>query len=79
MFLSVSAKGTPLKGEPIQIVTATEHHTFELDEEALERILLHPDVKDKNISVVSVAGSFRKGKSFLLNFFLRYLSARVSG
>ncbi|XP_005104155.1 atlastin isoform X2 [Aplysia californica] len=71
----VSAKGTPLKGEPVQIVVATDNHQFELDEEALEQILLRSDVKDKNVAIVSVAGSFRKGKSFLLDFFLRYLSA----
>ncbi|CAG5121976.1 unnamed protein product, partial [Candidula unifasciata] len=73
-----SAKGVPLKGEPVQIVTATDHHTFELDEEALEKVLLRPDVRDKKVSIVSVAGSFRKGKSFLLDFFLRYLSANCA-
>ncbi|XP_059142147.1 atlastin-1-like isoform X2 [Physella acuta] len=71
----VSAKGTPLKGEPVQIVIACENHTFELDEEALENILLRKDVQDKKVAIVSVAGAFRKGKSFLLDFFLRYLSA----
>jgi len=39
----------------------------------LEKILLDPRVADKKVSVVSVAGAFRKGKSFLLNFLLRYL------
>ena len=58
---------------------ATDEHTFELDEERLEEILLRPDVKDKKVAVVSVAGAFRKGKSFLLDFFLRYLYAEVSG
>lgn len=76
-MFTVSAKGTPLKGEPIQIVIACENHTFELDEEALEKILLRKDVQDKKVAIVSVAGAFRKGKSFLLDFFLRYLSAGV--
>ena len=74
----MSATGTALKGQPIQVVIATETHEFELDEEALESILLRDDVKDKKVAIVSVAGSFRKGKSFLLDFFLRYLSASVS-
>ena len=67
-----------MKGEPIQIVVATDEHTFELDEACLEEILLRPGVSDKKVAIVSVAGAFRKGKSFLLDFFLRYLSANVS-
>ena len=67
-----------LKGEPIQIVVTTDDHTFELDEEALERILLDSRVKDKTVVVLSVAGAFRKGKSFLLDFCLRYLYSVVS-
>uniref|UniRef100_A0A0R3S0R0 GB1/RHD3-type G domain-containing protein n=1 Tax=Elaeophora elaphi TaxID=1147741 RepID=A0A0R3S0R0_9BILA len=56
---------------PVQIIeTLDEQHQFRLDEGALEKVLLSPDV-----SVISVAGAFRKGKSFLLNFFLRYLGA----
>jgi hypothetical protein len=75
--LTVSAQGVRLKGEPIQIVEAGEH-MFDLNEEALERILLNPAIQDKKVAVVSVAGAFRKGKSFLLDFFLRYLNAKVS-
>ncbi|KAL8564557.1 hypothetical protein ACOMHN_003315 [Nucella lapillus] len=74
----VSATGAPLKGEPVQIVVATDDHAFELDEERLEEILLRPDVRNKKVAVVSVAGAFRKGKSFLLDFFLRFLSANGS-
>ncbi|XP_048375666.1 atlastin-2 isoform X3 [Sphaerodactylus townsendi] len=59
---------------PIQIVLAHEDdHNFELDESALERVLLQEHIKDLNIVVVSVAGAFRKGKSFLLDFMLRYM------
>ena len=70
----VSAMGTPLKGKPIPVVVASDH-SFELDEDALCEILLDPRVKDRHVVIVSVAGAFRKGKSFLLDFFLRYLFA----
>ncbi|TMS04869.1 Atlastin-2 [Larimichthys crocea] len=62
------------KAKPIQIVVANEdEHSFELDAAALEKILLQDHVKDLNVVVVSVAGAFRKGKSFLLDFMLRYM------
>ncbi|KAK7902056.1 hypothetical protein WMY93_018825 [Mugilogobius chulae] len=62
------------KARPIQIVLANEdEHSFELDAAALEKILLQEHVKDLNVVVVSVAGAFRKGKSFLLDFMLRYM------
>lgn len=67
-----------MEGKPIQIVLAKEDHTFELDEEALASIVCNENVRDKPIAVISVAGAFRKGKSFLLDFFLRYLKANVS-
>ncbi|XP_039975309.1 atlastin-3 [Xiphias gladius] len=59
---------------PVQIVTVCkEDHSFELDTEALAQILLAPEVRDKHVVVLSVAGAFRKGKSFLLDFMLRYM------
>ncbi|EZA62001.1 hypothetical protein DMN91_003442 [Ooceraea biroi] len=63
-------------GRPVQVVLAHPDHTFELDEEALSEILLDDDVKDRSVVVVSVAGAFRKGKSFLLDFFLRYMNSK---
>ncbi|XP_048843547.1 atlastin-2-like isoform X2 [Brienomyrus brachyistius] len=59
---------------PVQIVVTDEdEHRFELDEAALERILMQKHVRDLDVVVVSVAGAFRKGKSFLLDFMLRYM------
>uniref|UniRef100_A0A8C5CPX5 Atlastin 3 n=1 Tax=Gadus morhua TaxID=8049 RepID=A0A8C5CPX5_GADMO len=59
---------------PVQIVTVCkEDHSFALDTEALGRILLAPEIRDKHVVVLSVAGAFRKGKSFLLDFMLRYM------
>lgn len=64
---------------PVQIVTVCkEDHSFELDTEALAQILLAPEVRDKHVVVLSVAGAFRKGKSFLLDFMLRYMYRKVS-
>jgi len=70
------------KGKALQIVSTSstiisadvepQIDSFHLIDEHLEEILakIAPGMK---ISVVSVVGAFRTGKSFLLNFFLRYL------
>ncbi|XP_078128397.1 atlastin-2 isoform X2 [Sander vitreus] len=59
---------------PVQIVSADEEeHSFSLQEAALEQLLLQDAVQDLHVVVVSVAGAFRKGKSFLLDFMLRYM------
>ena len=64
---------------PVQIVaTDEEEHSFSLNEELLEEVLISDErVRDKKVVVISVAGAFRKGKSFLLDFFLRYLDRKV--
>lgn len=62
----------------LQVVASGEGHTFTLDEDALTEVLLQEHIKDRYVVVVSVAGAFRKGKSFLLDFFLRYMYAKVS-
>ncbi|XP_052767341.1 atlastin-2-like isoform X2 [Mya arenaria] len=74
--MTLSASGVQLKGHPVQIVSVEDDHTFQLDETALDEILLRSDIQDRKAVVVSVAGAFRKGKSFLLDFFLRFLNAQ---
>ena len=61
----------------VQIVNAKPDHTFELDEEALNAILCSEEVRNKKVAVLSIAGAFRKGKSFLLDFLLRYMERSV--
>uniref|UniRef100_A0A0X3Q3M5 GB1/RHD3-type G domain-containing protein n=1 Tax=Schistocephalus solidus TaxID=70667 RepID=A0A0X3Q3M5_SCHSO len=68
----------PLRGEAVQVVKVNEEsgqHCLELDEGALKRILCKPELQHKKVVVVSVAGAFRKGKSFLLDFFLRFMTS----
>lgn len=52
-------------------------HGLELKIENLEKIMFHPDVKEYPVVIISIAGSFRKGKSFLLGFFLKYLETQT--
>ncbi|KAF6726574.1 Atlastin-3 [Oryzias melastigma] len=59
---------------PVQIISVSkDDHSFELNTEALAQILLAPEVRNKHVVVLSVAGAFRKGKSFLLDFMIRYM------
>jgi len=62
--------------QAVRIVVSKPDHLFALDEDALEKILLRDEIKDRYVVVVSVAGAFRKGKSFLLDFFLRYMKSK---
>eukprot|EP00047_Mylnosiga_fluctuans_P002064 m.223023 g.223023 ORF g.223023 m.223023 type:complete len:520 (+) comp10863_c0_seq1:1754-3313(+) len=52
---------------------------LEINQAGLEAILLNPEIKDLPVAVLCVAGIFRSGKSFLLNFFLSYLSQEENG
>ena len=68
-----------MDGFPLPILIQNEDTgVFELDEEALERVLCNPAVADKYVCVLAIAGAFRKGKSFLLDFMLRYMCNQVS-
>lgn len=60
----------------VQIITPKDHK-FELQLENLKQFFESANIKDRDVVVVSIAGPYRKGKSFLLNFFLRYLQAKV--
>ncbi|XP_033966727.1 atlastin-1 isoform X2 [Pseudochaenichthys georgianus] len=66
------------RARPIQVLLVKDDHTFELDEAALSRILLSAEVRDREVVAISVAGAFRKGKSFLMDFMLRYMYNHAS-
>lgn len=62
---------------PSQIIVTGDSETdyFVLREENLASIIAKIP-SDAKVSIVSVVGAFRTGKSFLLNFFLRYLRSQ---
>lgn len=60
----------------IQIIYP-ENHEFKVNMNSFNHILNMKDMEDRHVVVVSIVGVFRKGKSFLLNFFLKYLNAQV--
>uniref|UniRef100_A0A8C5DPW5 GB1/RHD3-type G domain-containing protein n=1 Tax=Gouania willdenowi TaxID=441366 RepID=A0A8C5DPW5_GOUWI len=66
------------RARPIQVLLVKDDHTFELDEAALSRILLSEKVREREVVAISVAGAFRKGKSFLMDFMLRYMYNHAS-
>ncbi|XP_042893781.1 atlastin-2-like isoform X1 [Penaeus japonicus] len=67
-----------MDGHPVPVLIQNEDTgVFDLDEEALQEVLLNPKIADKYVCVLAVAGAFRKGKSFLLDFLLRYMSSQV--
>lgn len=63
--------------QAIQIISPANNHSFELQLSELNKLLQVDDIKDRHVVVVSIAGAFRQGKSFLLNIFIKYLYAQV--
>lgn len=72
----------PSEAEPVQLLdfdlNKTNNNLVTLTKGSLEKLFLDPLVSDREVVIVSIAGAFRKGKSFLLNYMLRYLYANVS-
>lgn len=77
----------------ISLSSAHEQHpyghsiVFELKENSIEsansnfdklkEIFGHPEVENRKVVVLSIIGAYRKGKSFFLDYCLRFLYANV--
>lgn len=48
-----------------------------INEDVLKKLLSHDEVKLRKIVVISIVGGFRKGKTYIIDYCLRYLYARV--
>lgn len=61
----------------VKIAEFDEDHKLTLYENNLKSIVYHPKARNNPVCVISIAGAFRKGKSFLLNFFIRFFKNEV--
>ncbi|KAG5668477.1 hypothetical protein PVAND_016416 [Polypedilum vanderplanki] len=61
-------------GEALNIITFNDNQ-INFNEEKLSQLLLHPQVKDREIAIVSIVGAYRKGKSFFMDYCLRFMYA----
>lgn len=59
-------------GEPLQIVEIDENQKLKLVEENFKKIEISSEYNDCKVCILSVAGAFRKGKSFLLNLLVLF-------
>lgn len=66
-------------GKPQTILDFTTNGSITVDYDKINEIFLHPEVVNRKIVVVSIIGAYRKGKSFFLDYCLRYMYANVSG
>lgn len=65
-------------GEALSIIKFNDSASLDFSKDTLEGLLLHPDVKNRKVVLLSIVGAFRKGKSFFLDYCLRYLYGHVS-
>ena len=65
-------------GKPESLLKFSSNNKVESNLEPITKLLQHKDLKDRKIVVFSIIGAFRKGKSYFLDYCLRYMYANVS-
>jgi len=65
-------------GKPVNVLRFTETKQVQVDKAELEKMFDHQEVKNRKVVVFSIIGAFRRGKSFFLDYCLRFLYANVS-
>lgn len=65
-------------GRPVTVMKFSDTGEVLVDNEELEKIFNHEEIQDRKAVVISLIGAFRGGKSYLLNYCLRFLYANVS-
>ncbi|CAO1444180.1 unnamed protein product [Diamesa hyperborea] len=62
-------------GAPVSVLNFNNEEKVVMNKLELCKIFLHPEVEKRKVVIVSIVGPFRQGKSFFLNFCLRYMYA----
>jgi atlastin len=65
-------------GKPENVMKFSTDNKVIVDDTPLKKMFEHPDVKNRKIVSFSIIGAYRKGKSFFLDYCLRFLYAHVS-
>lgn len=65
-------------GHSVNIMNYDENKKVVIDKTKLDEMFLHDEVKNRRPVVISIIGAFRKGKSFFLDYCLRFMYANVS-
>jgi len=65
-------------GQPLNIMSHLENQSVAFDYDALNTFFTHPEVSERKVVAVSIFGAFRRGKSFLMDYALRFMYANVS-
>ena len=65
-------------GKTINILQFTNDMKIIADKAAIKEIFNHAEIEDRKVVILSIVGAFRGGRSFFLDYCLRFLYANVS-
>lgn len=65
-------------GSPLSLMQFTANFSVTVNFDAIDKLFQQPEVVDRKIVVISIIGAYRKGKSFFLDYSLRFMYANVS-
>jgi Guanylate-binding protein, N-terminal domain len=72
---SGASSSNRLSGE--QILSKNGNGSFSVNYKSISSVLMHPEVRNRKIVAISIVGALRKGKSFFMNYCLRFMYANV--
>lgn len=78
MLITGVSSGPHPYGQPLNVFRFADNNSVIVEYDAVDEFFTHPEVVNRKIVVISIIGAFRKGKSFLMDYCLRYMYANVS-